>query len=257
MRRLALVSILLPLACATGGVAAWRPDPGVGAVAPAAGAALEGVVAGLYAAGAGEGDSVEIEELRVLDLDERPWRELGPDDASAGTLGLVAHRICRRRDGFEFVRQERASWMIFRSKALVAYDHGEFGPGCSVSRSLRPAPPELVTVERGLLRYVAQRYPAGRPSLEERLRGGLVLVEVGRLDDAKRVLDLAGPRIDELKDQLQGIVGEEREVGDVRLAELGVLQGRLHQALRVARKREKAALEAAAEAQAGASVPGD
>ena len=256
MRRLALMTTLLALACATGGVGAWRPQPGAPAGAPEAGAPLQGVVAGLYAGSPDEADAIEVAALRVLDLDERPWREVGPDEATARTLGLISHRICRRRNGLDFVREERASWMIFRDEALVAYDHGAFGAGCAAPRSLRPAPPELVTVERGLLRYVAQRYPAGRPSLEEQLRGGLVLVEVGRLDDAARTLSLAGPRIDELKDHVEGTVGEEREAGDLRLAELGVLQGRLTQALRAARKKEKAALEGAGERPAGPADPG-
>ena len=235
---------LLPLcaACAYGGIAAWERSSGRGeATLPAPGAPFGAAVAALFAPTGTEGDRLEIRELRVLAIAERPWRELEPDEAAGyeGLMGLLTHRICRRRDGLEFTREERSSWMLFEDAALVAYDHGQFVGGCASERWLRLAPERLRDAEKGLLRYTAQRYPAARPSLEERLQGGLALVEGQRLDDAERLVRLADPRIVELEDEAENLFDDEKAEAEERLRVTKALRAKLVRALRAARKAER------------------
>lgn len=248
MRILSALPALLAtsLACASGQMATWsrvQAQPRE----PAIGATLPEVVAGLFAPTGGEGDHLRVLELRVLRLDLRPWREVDPEEAAtAPRVGLLCHRRCQRLEGLGFAKSERTSWMIFRHGALAAYDHGGFAPGCEPRRDLHPAPLALVDEERNLRRYAAQRYPQARPSLEERLQGGLALVGVGRLRDAERALALVTPRIDELEERSKGLFGEEKEDAQRRVAELRTLRAQLVRTLRAARKR----------AEAGGDAPG-
>lgn len=242
-----LALLFLYLACATGGLAAWeRASERNEAAPPKVGASFPGVIAALFAPTGTEGDRIEVRELRVLAMSERPWRELEPGEVAStdGLVGLLTHRICRRRDGLEFTREERSSWMIFEHGALIAYDHGHFAGGCAAERWLRPAPKEKLGAERGLLRYTAQRYPAARPTLEERLQGGVALVEVGRLDDAERLARLADPRIAELEDRTEILFDQQKARSEERLRVVKALRAKLVRALRAARKAEREEAEA-------------
>ncbi len=232
MRLASLLALVSLLGCASDGVSAWRPDGAAPPAALSAGAALQDAVAGLYAPAATEGDDVELLELRVLDLSARPWQEVGPDEAAGRSpLGLVAHRSCRRRDGLRVTTQERSSWMVFVDGALVAYDHGAFGPGCTATRALRPADDATRSLEKGLVRYAAQRYPGARPGLEETLRGGLVYLEAGRVEDAERALRLGERAIDRLDDDTKVTFGEEKEALQERIDEARRLRRDLLQAI--------------------------
>ncbi len=240
--RVILFALSLALGgCASTGVDAWQPSGAAGSLAPALAAPMEGVIAGLYADSGGEGDWLEVEELRVLALDDKPWVEVGPAEAkSHALLGLVVHRSCWRWNNLDYVKLDRSSWMIFENQALVAFDHGAILPGCLGERILQPAGEDRLEFERGLVRYTAQRYPSAWPTLEERLRGGLALVQVGRLDDAERVLKLGDTRVAELKDEIDATFDEEKTALQARYDEARKLRLELMRSLKTARDAEKA-----------------
>lgn len=237
MRLASLFLLVSLLGCASSGVSAWRPDTRAQAAPLAVGASLTDAVASLYAGAEDGADDVDLLELRVLDLSARPWKEVGPDEAAGRTpLGLVAHRECRRRDGLRFTVHERSSWMVFREGSLVAYDHGAFGAACSVRRELRPADADTLELEKGLLRYSAQRYPGARPGLEETLRGGLAYVEAGRVEDAERALRMGERGIDLLDDETEVTFGDDKQALLDRIAEARKLRLELLRAV----ERERA-----------------
>ncbi|MBW2242191.1 MAG: hypothetical protein JRH01_09410 [Deltaproteobacteria bacterium] len=240
-----LASTLTLVGC--GGPQAWRrAASNASASQPAPGSELNGILVGLFEPPAGEGHKLEVVELRLLAMGEPPWATLEPGSAAArhGRVGLTTHRICRLREGLTFHRVERASWMIFEDGMLLAWDHGTFKPGCEAGRSYRPARVEFLDLERGLLRYYAQRYPAAWPTLEERLRGGLALLEADRLEDAKRVLKHADGNVTQLSDHTETVFGDEREAAEQRLVIVKALHVKLRRAVR------KAEREAAKQADA-------
>ncbi len=235
--------LLVFLAACAGSPEAWHRAAGDGTAAPpASGGALHATLASLFEA-PGKGHRLEVVELRVLAAHELPWTalEAGRGDASRGRVGVTAHRVCRHREGLTFTRTERSSWMIFEDDRLLAWDHGTFDSGCETGRSYRPARPEHLDLERGLLRYAAQRYPAARPSLEERLRGGLALLEVDRLEDAERLLRQAKRNVGELADYAESVFGDEREAAEERLVVVRALHTKLRRAVRDAKRSAEAA----------------
>lgn len=232
-----LASIVVLAAC--GGPGAWRrAASNATASQPAPGSELDGILTGLFEAPPGGGHRLEVVELRLLAMSEPPWSTLEPgsDAVRHGSVGLTTHRICRLREGLTFHEVERASWMIFQDGKLVAWDHGTFSTGCEAGRSYRPARAESLDLERGLLRYSAQRYPAAHPTLEERLRGGLALLEADRLEDAKRVLKYADANVTELSDQTETVFGDEREAAEERLVIVKALHVKLRRAVRKAER---------------------
>ena len=239
-RNLSLVILASSLALAScGGPEAWRRAASdATASQPAPGSELDGILTGLFEAPQGDGHKLEVVELRLLAMSDPPWSTLEPgsDVARRGSVGLTTHRICRLREGLTFHRVERASWMIFQDGKLVAWDHGTFKPGCEAGRSYRPARTESLDLERGLLRYSAQRYPAARPTLEQRLRGGLALLEADRLEDAKRVLKHADANVTELSDHTETVFGDEREAAEERLVIVKALHVKLRRAVRKAER---------------------
>ncbi|MCP3987400.1 MAG: hypothetical protein GY723_23690 [bacterium] len=228
-----LTSTALLVGCA--GPEAWhRAASKASAAEPTPGGNLDSILVGLFEPPSGEGDRLEVVELRVLAMSESPWSSLEPGDEAAhdGRVGLTTHRICRLREGLTFHRVERSSWMIFEHGKLVAWDHGTFKPGCEGGRSYHPARTGYLDLERGLLRYSAQRFPSARPSLEERFRGGLALLEAERLEDAKRALGQAERNLAELSDHTETLFGDEREAAEQRLIAVKALHVKLRRAVR-------------------------
>lgn len=208
------------------------------AMAPEAGGEFSATMASLFEPPPGKGHKLEVLELRVLAMNELPWvpLEAGSEATRRGRVGLTIHRICRFREGLAVERAERSSWMIFEDGRLVAWDHGNFAAGCIGGRSYRPARAEWLDLERGLLRYSAQRYPTARPTLEERLRGGLALLDAERLDDAKRALGQAEHNVTALSDHTETLFGEERAAAEERLVIVKALHVKLRRAVRQAER---------------------
>ncbi len=194
MTRIPALPVLLLLAACAGPGGDWARDwrarhPGAEPAPPQAGAGFGPTIAALDLA-PGPGARVVVEELRVLRTEDGAWEPLDPASAetASGTVGVATSRRCLQREGWRRREVPRSSWFLFRDGALVAWDHGVFGPGCSVEAHFRPAREEDLAEERTLVRWLAQRFPEARPDVSERMRMGLAYVEAGRLDDAERML---------------------------------------------------------------------
>ncbi len=166
----------------------WTPQP------PRAGMSLEETLASLYVADAGPGAAVE--EIRVLRVDAKPWRSVSWEALRKGRYepgpgeryAVLAHRYCRSRVGLTLHQAERASWFLFSGSELTSFDHTEFVARCGIVHHFRPSEKSDLPLERGLIRFAAQRYPTARPTDAQRAAMGLAYLDVDRLDEAEAIL---------------------------------------------------------------------
>jgi hypothetical protein len=223
--------LLLALACA----GAPAPLPAGTPAAPAVGDPLALLLAKLEHA-EGAPASVELRELRVIDVAREPWRPLDPAAAEAqhGAVGVIAGRRCTWREGLSRHEVERGSWYLLRGGALDAFDHEGFGAECASRPAFEPNPPEGVPLERSLTRYLSQRWPVVEVPGEQRLARGLRLLERGRSEDARSELHALDRRIAELdrrQSEYETPDAEERERLRAEEERLRPLRAQLHRAL--------------------------
>lgn len=234
-----LPCLLLALACA----GAPPPLPAGTSAAPAVGDPLALLLAKLrYAEGAPA--SIELRELRVIDVAREPWQPLDPSAAEAGRgeVGVIAGRRCTWRDGLFRHEVERGSWYLLRGGALDAFDHEGFGAECSSRPAFEPNPPERVPLERSLTRYLSQRWPVVEVPGDQRLARGLRLLERGRSDDARAELNALDRRIAELgrrQTEYETPDAEERERLRAEEEQLRPLRAQLHRALAAYETKEE------------------
>ena len=145
--------------------------------------------------------SVELRELRVMAVDRQPWQPLDPESAAAhsGTVGVIAGRRCRWRDGLLPKHVDRGSWFLLDAGRVTAFDHEGFGADCLGHPAFQPASADQVGIERSLVRYLSQRWPVTQIPGEERLARGLRLLERGRREDAQYELFALDRQIAELE----------------------------------------------------------
>jgi len=129
---------------------------------PVFGDSLEETLASIQARPEGA-SNVSVRELRLLRVDVEPWETLSVESALAGpeeqTIGVIAHRRCKGRQGLHFFGSERTSWYVFTAGKLTSYDHFEFGEACETQNYYLPSNSEYLTTERTLLRYASSRCP--------------------------------------------------------------------------------------------------
>ena len=215
---------------------------------PTLGAAFGETIAALWAE-PGEDASISVDEIRALRIDEEPWTPVSLEEAepSSGRIGVIAARTCRIRVDWRRQETQASSWFVFEGGALRAFGHDAFGPRCERQRSLRPASESLVAAERGLVRYIGQRYPRIRPKPLELAAEGFAYLEVGRLAEVRHVLRGLDREIDRLENEQE----TNYRLSDAEIAELETIE----EAVRTERAKLRRALrrldEADAEADSG------
>jgi len=192
-----LAALLLGSGCASTYYDEYRTrHPGFEAGAPREGAALEEVLASLYAPNPVETVEVEIAELEISRSDVEPWADLrfealrsgdftSSDDA--GYVVLVGWR-CRFKEGLREQESLRTGYYLLPGNRLGARDHYAFRDRCALRNEFVAARGALVPIEREAMRRVAARSGATRLELSQAYRRGLAYVEAGRLDDASAML---------------------------------------------------------------------
>jgi hypothetical protein len=214
----------------------WTPRP------PVAGDSLEKTLASLQTGKEGAFE-VSVRELRLLRVDVEPWETLSVDSALARpeeqTIGMIAHRRCKGRQGLRFFESERTSWYVFAAGELVSYDHFEFDETCEPQNDYLPSGAERLATERTLLRYATSRYPGSAPTTAERLSKGLALVAADRLPDAERMLKNADREIATMVAKRESLSAEEREALDEGEEQLRAMRAKLSRAIAEAQRKKK------------------
>jgi hypothetical protein len=211
----------------------WTPAP------PVAGDSLEKTLASLQTTPEGP-FRVSVRELRLLRVDVEPWEILSDvAGTEASTIGVIADRRCRGRQGIDFFDSERFAWYIFVAGELVSYDHFEFGETCEPQNHYLPSRIELLSTERALIRYAASRYPESMPTTEELLSKGLALVSVDRLPDAKRMLRTADREIHVMTAKALNAPEEDRVALEEREKRLRAMRAKLSRAIADAEKKPR------------------
>jgi hypothetical protein len=223
--------LLFALACA----GTPEPLPAGASATPAVGDSLALLLAKLAHA-EGAPASVELRELRVIDVAREPWRPLDPAAAQAqrGAVGVIAGRRCTWREGLSRHVLERGSWYLLHGGALDAFDHEGFGAACASRPAYEPSPQGGVAIERSLTRYLSQRWPVVEVPGEQRLARGLRLLERGRSEDARAELHALDRRIAELdrrQSEYETPDAEARERLRAEEEQLRPLRAQLHRAL--------------------------
>lgn len=247
IRRLSLLLLVASLACATDYAERYRLEhPGWTPARPVFGDSLEAILASIYA-GPGAPAEVSVPELRVLRVDVEPWQKLTAESALAATgeqsIGVIAHRRCKGRQGLHFFGSERTSWYIFAAGKLVAYDHFEFGEACEPQNCYLPSDHELVATERTLVRYAASRYPELTPTTAEELSRGMALVAADRLPDAERMLKHADREIAAMMAKRETLSEDEKKALDEKEKQLQPMRAKLSRAIADARRQQKEAAD--------------
>lgn len=250
MRRVHTAVVLagaLALCSCAGGARGRHPDRAP--TPPSPGSAYGPTLASLDV-GPDPDTDVELRTLRVMAVADGRFAPLDPAAAEGrpGRIAVTAYRRCSVREGWRRRRVERASWYVFDDGRLTAFDHTDFATGCATRRRFRPSPPGDLETERTLARWVGQRYPASRTDAADRLRRGIALAEVGRLEEAQEALEGGDRAVEDLRRQ-RGTVPvdapEEQDALQARLDEVRALRATLYRTLRAA--REAAAADASAQ----------
>ena len=156
---------------------------------------LEQTIASLYAPPP-IGTQLTIRKLTILRADVEPWSEIAFADLRSGKFQssasdryvVVANFFCRSRVDLQSYVGEKVGFYLLPENRLAAYDHYDFVEGCTVYNAFRPATGELVQLERTVEAYIAKTHPASMIHVTELFRKGIAYAEVGRIDDAKRML---------------------------------------------------------------------
>ena len=240
-----LLLALLVAGCASGPDRFARTHRNDAAPRPALGAPFGETIAALWAA-PGEDAAISVEEVRALGIDEEPWVPLSLDDAeaSSGRVGVVVARRCRIWVDWSPEETEASSWFVFEGGRLRAFGHDAFDPRCARQRSFRPASESLVAAERGLVRYIGQRYPRIRPEPLELAAQGFAYLEVGRLTEVRHILRGLDREVDRLENEQE----TNYRLSDAELAELGTIE----EAVRAERAKLRRALKRIDDAEADA-----
>jgi hypothetical protein len=236
IRRLLLLLVVVGVGCASDYTERYRlAHPDWTPAPPRAGDSPEETLASLQSEPEGP-LRISVRELRVLRVDVEPWEELSLDPGVIGdegqSIGVVAHRRCRGRQGIRFFGSERASWYLFVAGGLVSFDHFEFGGACEPVNHYLPSRAEHLATERALLRYAATRYPESTtPTTEELLGKGLALVSADRLSEAKRMLRKADRQIDRMTSDDEDWSQEEKAALEEREKRLRAMRAKLSRAI--------------------------
>jgi hypothetical protein len=219
-----------------------RANPGWTAAPPASGDSFEETLASIHA-GPGDPLQVSVEDLRVLRVDVEPWEGLDPDSAAEApeeqTLAMIAHRRCTGRRGLEFLGSERVSWYVFVAGKLVYYDHFEFDADCEPRNHYVPSSVEHLATEQALLRHTARAYPESAPTTAERIRKGMALVSVDRLDDAEKMLRRVDRDLDFMGSEHATLPEEEKAQFEAEEKRLRRARAKLSRAIAAARREQR------------------
>lgn len=195
MRPVLLAALVALASCSSSPGERWRKvHPGFVRSVPSVGQEVGEVVASLEEP---EGARrIRVSQWRFLGLERDPWAELDGAALLEGgaregeRTAVIARRQCLHWAGVRRVQAARASWLLFRGRRLVAFDHWEFGDDCAPEHHFLPAGKAELGLERDLGRFVARRFPENVLGPGATFRKGLVYLEHDREEDARAMLTL-------------------------------------------------------------------
>lgn len=192
------MTLLLASACASSWYDQYREShPDFAGGTPREGAALEEVLASIYAPSRVETIEVEVADLEIERSDRDPWQELRFDALRSGAFAssdeasyaVIATWRCRFKEGLQEHADVRTSYYLLPGNRLGPRDHYAFGDRCAPRNEFVAARgADAVADEREVMRRVAARSGATRLGLAQAYRRGLAYVEAGRLEEAGAML---------------------------------------------------------------------
>lgn len=147
---------------------------------------------------------VSIHKITIWRTGSEPWSEIrrkavadgkftptdGDDYAVAVVLG------CHQQSAAGRWLHQKLSWFLLEGNRLVAYDHYRFQNQCTVFNRYRPAVGAAVATETALLERLRRSHPPNMVNRGELYGKGLALVQVCRIDEARRLLEEADRAVD-------------------------------------------------------------
>jgi hypothetical protein len=194
--RLAPVAALLALACAQTPYDTYRAkNPAWYGEFPTVGASLHETLAGIYMPPRGDWQRL-IQKVAVLRFDATGPRELSQDELDAALArdevadyGLVVTLRCRSEYNLIRYEGEQVAWFLFHANRLAAYDSCDFAERCVVFSEFKASPAERAEQERALVAFRDAHFPHSMEHVGEFYAKGLRYLEVGRVADARAMLE--------------------------------------------------------------------
>jgi hypothetical protein len=132
----------------------------------------------------------------VLEFEEGGARELSKAEQGAvlaedrvGDYGLVAALGCQSEYAQQMFLGEKVAWFLFDRNRLVAYDSIDFAERCVVVNEFKPAAKELAERERAVVAFRDASFPKSMEHVIEFYRKGFEYLRVGRVADARAMLE--------------------------------------------------------------------
>ena len=147
---------------------------------------------------------VSVRNLVIWQTTSEPWSKISPGDLRKGSYkpsddddyAVAAILACYQSAAGMSYQHQKVAWFLLEGNHLVAYDHHRFGNQCTVWNSFRPATGGAIATESTLLERIRKSHPESMVNWGEEYAKGLALVEVCRLEDARRRLERADRSVD-------------------------------------------------------------
>jgi hypothetical protein len=189
-------------------------DAAVAPDLPGKGMKLQEVVAGVKTPHVGANQKAALlRKLEVLRMrpdggyDVVPEAEVASLRAAAGeSYGLLALTYCRSADS----QVEFTSWYLVSDEGLVAWDHYGYLDQCIYTNEFQPATGERVAQERVITERRTKAFPTAREADTFYYAKGVQYAQVGRVDEAKKMLAAGDANLTSGVDGSKMAIGQNR-----------------------------------------------
>jgi hypothetical protein len=196
MPRAAVFLALAALACAANPYDTYKAkNPEWYGEFPTEGASLHETLAGIYSPPRGDWRRL-IHRLAVLEVGAGGARELSAEELDAALAedrvadyGVVAALGCQSEYATQMFLGEKVAWFLFDQNRLVAYDSIDFAERCVVVNEFKPATKALAERERAVVAFRDASFPKSMEHVIEFYRKGFEYLRVGRVADARAMLE--------------------------------------------------------------------
>jgi hypothetical protein len=169
---------------------------------------LEQTLASIHQPGEGRAQ-VLVRKLEIYQTNAEPWRPIRFDAIESGATpsspehdyAVIATFSCVASLDLEVYRGEKVGFYLLSKNKLVAFDHYVFIETCAVNNQFQPAQGDAIPTERKVWERIETSYPRSMFHAAQYYQKGLAYAEVGRLDDAKRMLAEGDHGVDVAEDR--------------------------------------------------------
>jgi hypothetical protein len=172
-------------------------------VLPSVGIELPELIASLYAPPLGDYQLL-VRRIAIYRTDVEPWSPVAVEDLLSGEVqpsaehgyAVLAATSCQSTNQLESFREDQRSWYLLPHGKLAYYDHYDFGERCVYGNDYLPSVPPFVADEKRLIEAMEAFPKSSFTWSNQTYRKGLLLLQVGRIDDAEAMLHTGDAELD-------------------------------------------------------------